>query len=551
MLSLNVPRLEDSVLQNTIETRPKAAAEWLSRLPFGSPVETAQQLIVALHTLNRRALDEDERNTLLALYRPVIARAAASLETLLVESGVPPTEQQRKAGGLLRELLTELSIGYKHVLLALDSRRFGRNPPKRVAEVTARLLAVQRDILAACYLAYSPPPDGLWLEMHQVYQLARSTGLADDAVGDAAPASLAYRQALLLALADPPHMSHAELDHTRKYLEKFAALAELSLAMVDPAHSHFEILTDRDHGPRPLSGSPMEGCLWLDTEALCGHLYDTATRLRGSETPKGVERELSLGLIKRLLKIWRAGAQRAFKRYASSDSTVQVVAGVSAIHRLLELMTQTATPEADAPDSLHIGDIGWALAAPAAVAATRWTISNESAAGLALSGAPDAQLNLKVGDALALRAAERGAVDGSPGGAEPIRASADMLPWPASGGGEAVWSLAVIRWIRMRDARQVELGVERLSPQVQPVWVRTLTGRHTANPEPALFVPGLPALKQPDRLLLPRPLYQSGMDAEVWRTLQQRHNLTFGRRLAHTPSFDLIDFTLFANESPP
>ena len=101
----------------------------------------------------------------------------------------------------------------------------------------------------------------------------------------------------------------------------------------------------------------------------------------------------------------------------------------------------------------------------------------------------------------------------------------------------------------MGNAQQVELGVERLSPQVQPVWVRLLRGHNKTNPEAALFVPGLPALKQNDRLLLPRHLYGIGMDAEVWHPPHQ-YTLTFGRRLEHTPSFDLIDFTIFADEQP-
>jgi len=63
--------------------------------------------------------------------------------------------------------------------------------------------------------------------MHQLFQLALSSGTADKVVGDALPPSQVYRQALLLALADPPHLSQAELAHTRLYLDKFAALAGL------------------------------------------------------------------------------------------------------------------------------------------------------------------------------------------------------------------------------------------------------------------------------------------------------------------------------------
>ncbi|MDP2056863.1 MAG: hypothetical protein Q8K35_03765 [Thiobacillus sp.] len=524
MLTLNVPGT-DPVLQHTVETRPKAVVEWLDRLPFASPADTAQQLVMALYALNRHPLGADERHALLALYRPVVARAVASLETLLAETVVAPHAQQRQTGTLLRELQIEHSIGYKQVLLALASRRFGRASPKRTAEVTARLLAALRDIPTACHLTYTPLPAGLWQEMHQIHAFAQASNLADNAVDDAPPASLAYCQALLIALADPPHMSHAELVHTRLYLDQFAALAVLTTAPV-AGHRGFPIHAKGGAPPNPFAASPAQGGLWLDTDALCHHLHDTTVRLSTGETPRriglppGMESELSQTLCKRLLKQWGTGTQRAFRRYAIPGSMVQIVAGVSAIHRLLEPVPQAARLEPDEADNLAITDVEPVFAAPVAVYATQWTVSNDSAAGLALSGTPDAPLNLKVGDPLAVRA-----------------------------DAAAEWSLGVIRWIRMRDTRQVELGVERLSPQVQPVWVRPLRGHRKASPEPALFVPGLAALKQKDRLLLPRYLYQIGMDADVLHPPHQ-YTLTFGRRLAHTPSFDLIDFTVFAGEQP-
>lgn len=502
MLTLNVPGTE-AALQHAVETRPKAVSEWLGRLPFGSPADSAQQLLVALYALNRHALGADERHALLALYRPVLARAVASLETLLAESGVPPQTQQRQTGTLLRQLHIEHSIGYKQALLAQANRRLGRASPKRTAEITARLLAALRDVQTACHLTHTPVPAGMWQDMHQVHAFAQASNLGGTAVDDAPPPSLAYCQALLIALADPPHMGHAELAHTRLYLDQFAARA-LLVATPVAGHHGFPIRTDGDAAPSTFAASPTPGGLWLDTDALCHHLHDTALRLRTGETPRriglpaGMESELSQTLCKRLLKQWSNSAQRAFRRHATPGSTVQMVAGVSAIHRLLEPV----------------------LAAPVIACTSQWTVDNDSATGLALSGTPDAPLNLKVGDPLALRT-----------------------------DAEAGWSLGVIRWIRMHDARQVELGVERLSPRVQPVWVRPLRGHRKASLEPALFVPGLAALKQKDRLMLPRYLYQIGMDADVLHPPHQ-YSLTFGRRLAHTPSYDLIDFTLIEDEQP-
>lgn len=511
MLTLNVPGT-DAALQHAVNTRPKALKEWLERLPFANAAETAQQLVLALYSLNRHPLGGDDRYALLALYRPAIARAVLSLEAQLAESGVPPHALQRQSGALLRELHIEHSIGYKQVLLALAAPRFGRTAPKRMAEVTARLLAALRDVHTGCALIHAPTPDGLWQEMHQIHAFAQVSNLADVTVDDAVPASLAYTQALLIALADPPHMSYAELVHTRLYLDHFAARSMLSAAPV-AGHHGFAIRTDGDVPPSAFATGPAAAALWLDTDALCRHLQDTAVRLRAGESPRriglptGMESEPSLALCKRLLKQWSNGAQRVFKRYATAGSTVEMVAGVSAIHRLLEQRPQPALAAS-------------AVAAPVTVNATQWTVSNDSASGLALTGAPDAPLNLKAGDPLALR-----------------------------DDAELGWSLGVIRWVRMRDARQVELGVERLSPQIQPVWVRLLRGPRKAGPEPALFIPGLAALKQNDRLMLPRNLYQIGMDAEVLHAPHQ-YILTFGRRLAHSPSFDLIDFTLLPDEQP-
>lgn len=524
MLTLNVPGA-GPVPQQPVETRPKAVAEWLERLSFASPADTGRQLANALYSLNRHALGADDRHALLALYRPVVERVAASLETQFADSGVPPHAQQKQTGALLRELQIELGIGYKQLLLAMANRRFGRASPKRTAEVSARLLAALRDIQTACHLTYTPIPVGLWQEMHQIHAFALASNLADNAVDGAASPSLAYSQALLIALANPPHMSYAELVHTRLYLDQFAALTMLTSVPV-ASHCGFPIQADGDAPPSHFAASQPHDGLWLDTDALCRHLHETVLRLRSGETPHriglpaGMESELSLTLCKRLIKQWSTGAQRAFKRYATPDSTVQMVAGVSAIHRLLEMVPQATQFQQDETDSLLINDADPLFAAPVAVNATQWAVSNDSASGLALCGTPDAPLNLKVGDPLAMRADDA-----------------------------TVWSLSVIRWIRMLDAGQIELGVERLSPQVQPVWVSLLRGPRKASPEAALFVPGLAALKQKDRLLLPRHLYGIGMDANVWHPPHQ-YALTFGRLLEHTPSFDLIDFTIFADEQP-
>jgi hypothetical protein len=523
MLSFNLPGT-DSVLKQTVETRPKAVAQWLDLLPFASPADVAQQLVMALYTLNRHPLAEDDRAMLLALYRPAVQRVGAGLEIRLVEAGVPPHTQLRLAGALLRELHIEHSLGYKQVLLGLTQRRFGRSSSRHVAEAASHLQAALRDLQVACALTHTPHPAGMWQDLHQVQAHVEEADLADTASDDTPAPSLPYRQALLIALADPLRLSHAELLQMRLYLNRFAALATLVPAPV-PGHHGFAIPVAGDVPPShlPPEQPPQR---WLDTHALCRHLHDSAARLRAGESPRhiglssDINVDLTRRLLQRLLKLWSSGVQRVFRRFATSGSTLRMVAGVCAIHRLLEQSLPQDSASPGDSDSMSIGDVGSTQARPVTVNATHWTVSNDSAAGLALSGTPDAPLNLKVGDPLAMGSNDTGG-----------------------------WALGVIRWVMMRDARQVDLGVERLSPQIQPVWVQPMRGQRKVAPEPALFVPGIAALQQNDRLMLPRHLYQAGLDADVWHA-PHHYALTFGRRVEQTPSFDLIEFSIFADEAP-
>jgi hypothetical protein len=87
------------------------------------------------------------------------------------------------------------------------------------------------------------------------------------------------------------------------------------------------------------------------------------------------------------------------------------------------------------------------------------------------------------------------------------------------------------------------LGIERISPRVQPVRVRPLHGPRSPGAEPALYIPGNGKLHQQDRLLLPRHLYEAGLNAQVLHADRQ-NDVIFGRLLEQTGGFDLIEFSV-------
>lgn len=517
MIDLSVPRT-DLPQSGTVETRPRETAKWLEHLPFGSPIDAAQLLATALYALNRRPLPDATRLALLALYRPAIARAVDCLEVLLLDAGVPPHPQQRQTGVLLRELHSELAIGYKQVMHTLAETRATATQSPQLVETVSCLLTALHGLQAACHLSYITPPGQLWEEMHRVYRFARTRHIEHQLTDGVPTADTVYRQAMLLALADPPRMNPVEIQYTRHIIRSFVHHVTLGTKPVD-ARAGFAITLDGDAPPRHLADTHHDEALWLDTDGLCRHLRDAAMRLRAGATaasvglPGHLDAGVCIRLARRLLRLWRPGAHREFKRHAMAGSSVELVAGVSAAHRLLEQTRHELAEE----DDLVIRDT--VLPVVPSINSSTWTVANDSASGLALDGTPDAPLNLKVGDPVILRPAQT----------------------------EEDWAVGAIRWIRMRDARRVELGIERLAPSVQPVWVRPLRGRRKASPEPALFLPGIAALKQDDRLLLSRHIYAKDLDAEVWHPPRQ-YLLTFGDCLEHSAGFDLVEFRIFVDK---
>ena len=78
------------------------------------------------------------------------------------------------------------------------------------------------ELLFRGYELYSPPPEGTWFEIHQLYRYSELLGITDTPLDDPLNGTLrqvgighAYKQALLLDFADPYHLPARLLDSAR------------------------------------------------------------------------------------------------------------------------------------------------------------------------------------------------------------------------------------------------------------------------------------------------------------------------------------------------
>lgn len=141
---------------------------------------------------------------------------------------------------------------------------------------------------------------------------------------------------------------------------------------------------------------------------------------------------------------------------------------------------------------------------------THWTVVNDSASGLALHKKNTTSVNLKVGEVVAVRS--------------------QLLP---------SWNIGVVRWLRNSPADQIEFGLQMLSPNPQPVWIRNAAGRIRTN-QPALLLPANPILQLPQQLLVPRGIYVADIPLEL--SAATNRSILPVKMLEHTHNFDLFEF---------
>lgn len=476
-LMLNVPT-PDPVEDLTVETRTKPLKEWLDNLPLANPAEAARNMSEELGALNRQKISLDTRLKLLELYRSTVQRLMPDMEAQYVAARLPLPEKNREMAMLARQLQTDLANGYKLILLNYQNARITLGKGKAAQMAAQRAISALGQILAICYQTYAPQPSGIWSEIHQIFRFAIEQDIANKLVDDAgreSSISLVYKQALLLALANPYHLNPGEVDCILGYLRVFGNLALLQpFAPSGNPVGLFLIGTQSDNPPQLLpdnhSGVDNRNDILLNTLELAHAIKHHLSQLAAGESPKSLHLPDSAkqagyqDLLKRLLKQWSVAPKRVFQRSENISST-EVCIGIPALHHFLggsEPGEQT--------------DLSFVKPArdPRFISG-KWLIINESAGGLALRGAFEILPQIRPGDVIGLKS-----------------------------DGEHQWNVGVVRWVKSDKADHLEIGAQRLAPKAEPVMVKPSIAGPADTFQAALLLPEILLLKQPETLVAPR-----------------------------------------------
>src|SRR5690606_11715495 len=155
-------------------------------------------------------------------------------------------------------LWLELSHGYKAVALEQQRKHFNPEAMQDMAFILQRAIEASGQLLMVFYQTYCTPPANVWRDLHQLYFYAARHSLQDIEVAATSDgerkssAGLAYRQTLLMALADPQHLKAQEIRLVPSYIAEHARHTQIQglAAPANPA-GVFLIRLEADKGPVP------------------------------------------------------------------------------------------------------------------------------------------------------------------------------------------------------------------------------------------------------------------------------------------------------------
>lgn len=539
------------------EATPRDLKRWIANLPKANIGETARQLYQGLSELNQLLTPSDNRLQLLELLRPEVYYVCKHLERHFLHQAIVLDERSRKIANLCQALQSHLAIGYKQIVIR-TAPCFSKDRAPLLTQALQRAIHCLNGALIRATELYCPVPEGLWLELHQLYRIGCQFQLQQLSVRDELASqtqSLSIEQtyvvALLLGASRCNQLRQNQIARLAEVLEPWSQWIKLQPAK--PDNGLFAIAPDLDTGPRYRSkflAEQQESLLGIDPQPLVAaietHLQQSADKVSPLPVPAG----LNLDTLQHLHAAWGQAAERSFQRTVG-HGTLTLCVGMSALHFYLGgqrsfndiLKKPGARPaQFSATDPTGRAKDQWKHAfdaAPHGTADTLLPYEEIEYPHLQNDDSHEASDRQQHFPTYVLPV-----INHSPGGY--------CLAWPGAvpaelQAGEMVgiediagqgWSIAVVRWIRQVRGGGTQMGIEQVAPCAEPCGLQLMRS-HDEHSQylRGLLLPAISAIDLPATLLTPRLPFQEGNKVLI-NTNGEERRAGLERRVASTNSFN-------------
>ncbi|WNW13107.1 molecular chaperone [Pseudomonas sp. DTU_2021_1001937_2_SI_NGA_ILE_001] len=506
------------------EANARDLKRWISTLPKANLGEMAKQLYQGLSEINQLLVPSEIRLQMLEALRPEVYFVCKHLERHFLNQAIVLDERPRKVANLCQALQNHLATGYKLIINSIAPRLTREHAPLLTTALQRAAHALNGPLIRASQL-YCPVQEGLWLELHQIYQIGRQCQVHQVPIAEPQAIhvrNLSLEQTYLIALmvgcARCNQMRQLNIGKLGEVLESWSAMVRLqdanaqdSLFAVDPG-------VDKPPLYRNLFGEQLlprlQGINSLPLANAIQQYLDLPIEKR-AESRLYVPAGVSADLLQHLAAAWGDVAERTFQRMAGQGS-LRVCIGMSAVHYYLagrrsfsELLQLPAVIKA-ADFTLKIAsenaDDPWSQAFDTHKGGTSSTllpfeeieypqVDGETDASNAQQNFPTYELNI---------------VNHSPGGyclawprEVPSQLQAGELLGIQDESGQS-WSIAIVRWVRQVRSGGTQMGIELIAPFAQPCGMQLLREEQNSQYLRSLMLPEVRAMTKPAMVLAPR-----------------------------------------------
>ncbi len=496
-LLLTIPE-QHSFEDPTLELDEKRLKKWLAGLPVLNAGDSLCQVLDALEPLNEQRLDVDKRLRLLSLYQATVKRLYDSSEPLRLRQQPLSQQQRQDTVDNVERLCLATANGFKIAIKEIyaagiqpqGAARFGKVLRWAVQQLAAALLH--------SYRFYRPEPPSVFLELNQLYRLARHYGVHDmseDSKGGNTGNSLAgiYQAVCLLSLTDPFSAEEGRADRYFRSLLQFAPGTRIIPGNSWQGTPEGLFYIDLKSDSRPLHcvflQSPVAGDEphILDARTPLQQMHKTLLALPADRRRQRIETNLLRALLPEVTPRDRRRSERRL-----GERWIEVVVGLEGVCGYIKSCQRDDQAEA-----------------------TRWRIKDASDQGYRLAWGESAASLLQVGDLVC------------------VVADSDEE--------KRSFQLLVVRWVCDERDKGTELGVEKLAGVPNPVRV-VVPDEADVDACQALFLPSTGDPGSVARLVAPPEVFRENRPL-LLHVGEREVPVCSTVRIEQAPGFDCFEFT--------
>ena len=440
-IALIVPSQQKPTKQS-FPTSYTAVAKWLAAQSTAGQQTQIVGLTRALQHSNRLQNDAAERLKITTLFASQVNAVKPLLNQHFIGADLPYSSSAANAFESATTLLQELSYGYKIALVDVLLRRSNLH---RLDRIHAIYFAMRS--LAECGLRYSqsylPWPDKYWRDINTLYWLAEKEKAIDETIGAATtrdnlfPTTIRtlYATIAMFHLSNNDHLPAHLMEPLLTRLSQQATLLPVTIELPETIDaSVYSVAINSPNPPaahRYCNYSAEDEIRYLRLQSICDSLLTTQVE-ESDSTPT-----LSRAQLQKILFIWSSNTKRRSARAVTHES-VTIQTGLKDIYALYQ--------QQSSPDHIAV--------------TPRWTLVNRSNNGLCLRGNTRDHHQLQIGELITTTVTN-------------TELGTDTL------------HTGVIRWIKCLQQDNLQIGIELIGSNVQPVLGEKIT-RQGRSYEPRL-----------------------------------------------------------------